>query len=53
MNPSQLIQVLDRLDAAGVTVWLDGGWGVDALVGDPAGVGVSIRPMGSEAAARS
>ena len=34
MNPSQLIQVLDRLDAAGVTVWLDGGWGVDALVGD-------------------
>jgi lincosamide nucleotidyltransferase A/C/D/E len=34
MNPSQLIQVLDRLDAAGVTVWLDGGWEVDALVGD-------------------
>jgi lincosamide nucleotidyltransferase A/C/D/E len=25
--------VLERLDRAGVPVWLDGGWGVDALVG--------------------
>jgi len=26
-------EILDRLDAAGVTWWLDGGWGVDALLG--------------------
>jgi hypothetical protein len=29
INPGQVIEVLARLDAAGVTVWLDGGWGVD------------------------
>jgi lincosamide nucleotidyltransferase A/C/D/E len=34
MNPRQVIQVLDRLEASGVTVWLDGGWGVDALLGE-------------------
>jgi lincosamide nucleotidyltransferase A/C/D/E len=34
MNPAQVIQVLDRLDGAGMTVWLDGGWGVDALLGE-------------------
>lgn len=34
MNCAHVIQVLDRLDAAGLTVWLDGGWGVDALVGE-------------------
>jgi lincosamide nucleotidyltransferase A/C/D/E len=34
MNPHQVIQVLDRLEASGVTVWLDGGWGVDALLGE-------------------
>lgn len=34
MNPAEVVQVLDRLDAAGVMVWLDGGWGVDALLGE-------------------
>jgi lincosamide nucleotidyltransferase A/C/D/E len=34
MNPAQVLQVLDRLDANGVTAWLDGGWGVDALLGE-------------------
>jgi lincosamide nucleotidyltransferase A/C/D/E len=34
MNPRQVLRVLDRLDAEGVTVWLDGGWGVDALLGE-------------------
>jgi lincosamide nucleotidyltransferase A/C/D/E len=34
MNPRQVIHVLDRLQASGVTVWLDGGWGVDALLGE-------------------
>lgn len=33
MAANDVIEVLDRLDAAGVGVWLDGGWGVDALVG--------------------
>lgn len=33
MDPAQVIEVLDCLDAAEVTAWLDGGWGVDALVG--------------------
>jgi hypothetical protein len=28
-----LMVVLDRLEAAGLVVWLDGGWGVDALAG--------------------
>lgn len=27
-------EVLDRLDAVGVDAWLDGGWAVDALVGE-------------------
>jgi lincosamide nucleotidyltransferase A/C/D/E len=26
--------VLSRLDSAGICVWLDGGWGVDALLGE-------------------
>ena len=27
------VEVVDRLERAGLTVWLDGGWGVDALIG--------------------
>jgi lincosamide nucleotidyltransferase A/C/D/E len=34
MDPAQVIQVLDRLEQEGVTAWLDGGWGVDALLGE-------------------
>ena len=33
MRPTEVLEVLDRLDASDVTVWLDGGWGVDALIG--------------------
>lgn len=33
MTESDVLAVLDRLDTAGVAAWLDGGWGVDALVG--------------------
>lgn len=29
-----VIEVVDALDAAGVASWLDGGWGVDALLGE-------------------
>jgi len=28
-----VLEILDRLDAAGVEWWIDGGWGVDALLG--------------------
>lgn len=28
-----MVGILDRLDGAGVTPWIDGGWGVDALLG--------------------
>ena len=33
MLAPRLLQLLDVLSAAGVEVWLDGGWGVDALLG--------------------
>jgi lincosamide nucleotidyltransferase A/C/D/E len=33
MDAHRVVQVLARLDAAGVTAWLDGGWGIDALLG--------------------
>ncbi|MGH3426401.1 MAG: nucleotidyltransferase domain-containing protein [Mycobacteriales bacterium] len=33
MDADDVIEVLDRLDAAGAEYWIDGGWGVDALLG--------------------
>jgi GrpB-like predicted nucleotidyltransferase (UPF0157 family) len=33
MTVADVHEVLDRLDAAGVEWWIDGGWGVDALLG--------------------
>jgi lincosamide nucleotidyltransferase A/C/D/E len=33
MAADELIRVVDRLEEAGIEVWLDGGWGVDALLG--------------------
>lgn len=33
MTESDVLEVLACLEAAGVGVWLDGGWGIDALVG--------------------
>lgn len=33
MTAEQALGVLDSLAAAGVEAWVDGGWGVDALVG--------------------
>src|SRR4051794_9903129 len=32
MSAEDAVAILDRLEAAGLDVWLDGGWGVDALV---------------------
>ena len=34
MRASDVGEILAALEAAGVGVWLDGGWGVDALVGE-------------------
>ncbi|HEV2414025.1 MAG TPA: aminoglycoside nucleotidyltransferase [Candidatus Dormibacteraeota bacterium] len=33
MAASDVLEVLERLEARGLTVWLNGGWGVDALLG--------------------
>jgi lincosamide nucleotidyltransferase A/C/D/E len=32
MTSSALVELLHSLDAADIPVWLDGGWGVDALL---------------------
>jgi lincosamide nucleotidyltransferase A/C/D/E len=34
VTAADVLDVLDRLEQAGVEAWLDGGWGVDALVGE-------------------
>ena len=34
MTAADVLAALDRLDAAGVEWWIDGGWGVDALLGE-------------------
>jgi len=33
MNPTTVLDCLDLLATVGVQAWLDGGWGVDALLG--------------------
>lgn len=33
MHAQDVIDIVTRLDAANIAVWLDGGWGVDALIG--------------------
>ncbi|MCY4623488.1 MAG: amino acid transporter [Chloroflexi bacterium] len=34
MNADDVIQVVNALETAGIDVWLQGGWGVDALLGE-------------------
>lgn len=34
MRADAVVALLDRLEAAGVVAWLDGGWAVDALLGE-------------------
>ena len=34
MSSDDVVQILDRLAACGIEAWVDGGWGVDALLGD-------------------
>jgi lincosamide nucleotidyltransferase A/C/D/E len=33
LDASDVLEVLDQLQRVGLVVWLDGGWGVDALLG--------------------
>jgi GrpB-like predicted nucleotidyltransferase (UPF0157 family) len=33
VTTGDVLELLDRLDAAGIEWWVDGGWGVDALLG--------------------
>jgi lincosamide nucleotidyltransferase A/C/D/E len=33
VSEEDVLEVLTRLDAAGIAWWIDGGWGVDALLG--------------------
>jgi hypothetical protein len=33
LDATDVLGILDQLDGAGLMVWLDGGWGVDALLG--------------------
>src|SRR5437763_6824103 len=33
MSAQDVVTIVDRLEGAGLRVWIDGGWGVDALVG--------------------
>jgi lincosamide nucleotidyltransferase A/C/D/E len=34
VTTEEVLEVLDRLDAGGIEWWVDGGWGVDALLGE-------------------
>jgi lincosamide nucleotidyltransferase A/C/D/E len=34
MTGADVVAIVARLEGARVRIWLDGGWGVDALVGD-------------------
>ncbi len=34
MTADDVVEVLNTLEDAGIDVWLDGGWAVDALVGE-------------------
>jgi lincosamide nucleotidyltransferase A/C/D/E len=34
MDARTLLAIIDVLEADGIDVWIDGGWGVDALLGD-------------------
>ncbi|MFB7949533.1 nucleotidyltransferase domain-containing protein [Kitasatospora phosalacinea] len=33
LNESDVLEVLDLIESAGAAAWVDGGWGVDALIG--------------------
>jgi lincosamide nucleotidyltransferase A/C/D/E len=34
MAPAEIVRLLGAFESTGVRVWIDGGWGVDALFGE-------------------
>ena len=34
MSATDVVEIIDEFELAGVDVWIDGGWGVDALLGE-------------------
>jgi lincosamide nucleotidyltransferase A/C/D/E len=34
MTADDVVRIVDRLEAAGIEAWVEGGWGVDALAGE-------------------
>src|SRR3954471_16114593 len=34
MKQDDVLEIVDLLESNGIEVWLDGGWGVDALLGE-------------------
>jgi lincosamide nucleotidyltransferase A/C/D/E len=34
MTPVDVLEIIELLESNGIDVWLDGGWGVDALLGE-------------------
>ena len=46
MNADAVGEILTTLEEASVRIWLDGGWGVDALLGEP---GTQERTRGASA----
>jgi len=34
MEPDEVLKVIDALEESNLQVWIDGGWGVDALLGE-------------------
>jgi lincosamide nucleotidyltransferase A/C/D/E len=59
VTADDVIEVLDRIDAAGVWYCIEGGWGVDALLGEQSrrhrdlDVGIRAEDLGSVCAALS
>jgi lincosamide nucleotidyltransferase A/C/D/E len=37
MTPEALVDLLQLFESTGIEVWLDGGWAVDALLGEQTG----------------
>jgi hypothetical protein len=46
MTAADVLEIVDRLDEGGVGWWIDGGWGVDALLGHERGRQLDFHPLG-------
>jgi hypothetical protein len=44
VTEADVVGLLDRFESAGVGVWIDGGWGVDALLGAQSPVAWRTQP---------